>query len=65
MVFQSYALFPHMSVIENVSCGPSVQGASRRDAQAMAAEKLRLVGLTGLENRAPSELYGASSSGSP
>jgi iron(III) transport system ATP-binding protein len=58
MVFQSYALFPHMSVIENVAYGPSVQGASRRDAQAMAAEKLRLVGLTGLENRGPSELSG-------
>jgi iron(III) transport system ATP-binding protein len=58
MVFQSYALFPHMSVIENVAYGPSVQGASRRDAEAMAAEKLRLVGLTGLEKRAPSELSG-------
>jgi len=58
MVFQSYALFPHMSVIENVAYGPSVQGASRRDSEAMAAEKLRLVGLTGLEKRAPSELSG-------
>jgi iron(III) transport system ATP-binding protein len=58
MVFQSYALFPHMSVIENVAYGPSVQGASRRDAEAMAAEKLRLVGLSGLEKRAPSELSG-------
>jgi len=58
MVFQSYALFPHMSVLENVAYGPSVQGISRRDAQAMAAEKLRLVGLTGLEKRAPSELSG-------
>jgi iron(III) transport system ATP-binding protein len=58
MVFQSYALFPHMSVIENVAYGPSVQGASRRDAEAMAAEKLKLVGLSGLERRAPSELSG-------
>jgi iron(III) transport system ATP-binding protein len=58
MVFQSYALFPHMSVLENVAYGPSVQGASRRDAEAMAAEKLQLVGLTGLEKRSPSELSG-------
>ena len=36
MVFQSYALFPHMSVLENVAYGPTVQGASRRDAEAMA-----------------------------
>jgi len=58
MVFQSYALFPHMSVLENVAYGPSVQGISKREAQAMAVEKLRLVGLTGLEKRAPSELSG-------
>jgi iron(III) transport system ATP-binding protein len=58
MVFQSYALFPHMSVLENVAYGPSVQGASKKDAQAMAMEKLALVGLNGLEKRSPSELSG-------
>ncbi|HEY8381956.1 MAG TPA: ABC transporter ATP-binding protein [Microvirga sp.] len=58
MVFQSYALFPHMSVLENVAYGPSVQGVSKREAEAMAAEKLTLVGLSGLERRAPSELSG-------
>jgi iron(III) transport system ATP-binding protein len=58
MVFQSYALFPHMSVLENVAYGPSVQGVPKRDAQAMAMEKLGLVGLTGLEKRSPSELSG-------
>jgi iron(III) transport system ATP-binding protein len=47
-----------MSVLENVAYGPSVQGRSRREAEAMAVEKLRLVGLTGLEKRAPSELSG-------
>ncbi|MHB2169417.1 ABC transporter ATP-binding protein [Alsobacter sp. R-9] len=58
MVFQSYALFPHMNVLENVAYGPSVQGLPRQQAQQMAAEKLALVGLSGLEKRAPSELSG-------
>jgi iron(III) transport system ATP-binding protein len=58
MVFQSYALFPHMSVLENVSYGPRVQGAKKTDAYAMAMEKLTLVGLSGLEKRSPSELSG-------
>lgn len=58
MVFQSYALFPHMSVLENVAYGPTVQGLPKKRAEAMAMEKLELVGLTGLERRAPSELSG-------
>jgi iron(III) transport system ATP-binding protein len=58
MVFQSYALFPHMSVIDNVAYGPTVQGAGKARARAMAMEKIQLVGLTGLENRSPSELSG-------
>ncbi len=58
MVFQSYALFPHMTVLENVAYGPRVQGKRKSDAYAMAVEKLRLVGLSGLEKRSPSELSG-------
>jgi len=58
MVFQSYALFPHMSVLENVAYGPSVQGVPKKDAYEMAMEKLSLIGLKGLEKRAPSELSG-------
>jgi iron(III) transport system ATP-binding protein len=58
MVFQSYALFPHMTVLENASYGPSVSGIPKARAEAMAAEKLALVGLTGLEKRLPSELSG-------
>src|SRR5215207_7138474 len=58
MVFQSYALFPHMSVLENVAYGPTVQGVAKKDAYAMAMEKLSLVGLSGLEKRSPSELSG-------
>jgi iron(III) transport system ATP-binding protein len=58
MVFQSYALFPHMSVLENVAYGPTVQGAPKKEARALALEKLDLVGLNGLEKRSPSELSG-------
>jgi iron(III) transport system ATP-binding protein len=58
MVFQSYALFPHMSVLDNVAYGPTVQGAPKRQARELALEKLALVGLSGLEKRSPSELSG-------
>ena len=58
MVFQSYALFPHLTVLENAAYGPIVSGVRRREAQAMAAEKLALVGLAGVEARMPSELSG-------
>jgi iron(III) transport system ATP-binding protein len=58
MVFQSYALFPHMTVLENVAYGPVVSGKPRRLAHELAQEKLALVGLQGLDRRLPSELSG-------
>ena len=58
MVFQSYALFPHMTVMENVCYGLRASGIARRQAEQMAAEKLKSVGLTGFETRLPSELSG-------
>jgi len=58
MVFQSYALFPHMSVLENVAYGPLVQGIAKKEAYEMAMEKLDIIGLKGMEKRAPSELSG-------
>jgi len=58
MVFQSYALFPHMSVLDNVAYGPTVSGLPKTQAHAMAMEKLDLLGLTGFEKRMPSELSG-------
>jgi iron(III) transport system ATP-binding protein len=58
MVFQSYALFPHMTVLENVEYGPTVRGTSRRQARALAEEKLALVGLEKLGERLPAELSG-------
>jgi iron(III) transport system ATP-binding protein len=56
MVFQSYALFPHMSVLENVAYGPSVSGDPA--AKDKANEKLRMIGLEGFGQRMPSELSG-------
>ena len=58
MVFQSYALFPHMTVLENVSYGLVVSGMTKRDAHAQAEEGLAQVGLAGLGKRLPSELSG-------
>jgi iron(III) transport system ATP-binding protein len=58
MVFQSYALFPHMNVIDNAAYGPSVSGVPKARAREMGAEKLALVGLKGFETRLPSELSG-------
>jgi len=58
MVFQSYALFPHMTVLENVCYGLVASGIRRDRAAEQAAAKLRLVGLSGYEARLPSELSG-------
>jgi iron(III) transport system ATP-binding protein len=58
MVFQSYALFPHMTVLENACYGLRAAGIRRAQAEEMAMEKLRTVGLAGFEARLPSELSG-------
>ena len=58
MVFQSYALFPHMSVIDNVAYGFTVTGVKKREARERAQAGLELVGLVGYDARLPSELSG-------
>ena len=58
MVFQSYALFPHMTVMENVSYGLRQSSLSRAAQDAKAREGLALVGLAGFDDRLPSELSG-------
>ena len=58
LVFQSYALFPHMTVLENVCYGLRASGVKKPRAIELAMEKLALVGLTGYERRLPSELSG-------
>jgi spermidine/putrescine ABC transporter ATP-binding subunit len=57
-VFQAYALFPHMSVLDNVAYGLKQRGASRGERHAQAREALELVRLLGKENSRPAELSG-------
>ena len=58
MVFQSYALFPHMSVLENVAYGLGFSGFPKVEARDRALAGLDLVGLKGYDDRLPSELSG-------
>ena len=58
MVFQSYALFPHMTVLENVCYGPLSMRVDKAKARELAHAKLEMLGLDGLEQRLPSELSG-------
>ena len=58
MVFQDYALFPHMTVQENVAYGLKVQGVRRGDTRQRVEAALAQVGLTGLGGRSPFQLSG-------
>ncbi len=58
MVFQSFALFPHLSVAENVDFPLSVRGLSRADRQQRVVDALRMVHLDMLADRYPRELSG-------
>jgi putative spermidine/putrescine transport system ATP-binding protein len=57
-VFQDYALFPHMTVAENVEYGLRVRGISRKDRRTRAEAMLERVRLPGLGNRKPVQLSG-------
>src|SRR5713101_1392419 len=58
MVFQDYALFPHMSVAENVGYGPRLARVGTDAARKRVRETLEFLGLTGLERRYPNQLSG-------
>jgi len=58
MMFQSYALFPHMNVARNVGFGLVQDGLAKRDIAQKVADLLRLVRLEGLEDRKPDQLSG-------
>ena len=57
-VFQDYALFPHMSVLDNVAYGLRVKGVGKRERSERAAEALQMVRLPGVEARRPIQLSG-------
>jgi putative spermidine/putrescine transport system ATP-binding protein len=57
-VFQDYALFPHMTVGENVAYGLRVKGVPRRERRGRVEEVLRIVRLPGLADRKPIQLSG-------
>ena len=58
MVFQNYAVWPHMKVFNNVVYGLKIQRMSKQSIQEKAQRVLGLVGLTGLEDRYPTQLSG-------
>ena len=58
MVFQSYALFPHLSVAENIAFGLKVRKVPSDERQTRLARVAELVGLAGLMDRKPAQLSG-------
>ncbi len=58
MVFQSYGLFPHMTVAENIAYGLKLRGIDTSDRNKKVEEFLALVGLEGKGDRSPSQLSG-------
>jgi sn-glycerol 3-phosphate transport system ATP-binding protein len=58
MVFQSYALFPHLSVAENIVFGLKVRRVAKAERKERLAKALALTGLSGLEHRKPAQLSG-------
>jgi putative spermidine/putrescine transport system ATP-binding protein len=57
-VFQDYALFPHMSVRQNIEYGLRVKGVTKSERRVQADRALDMVRLTGLGNRKPAQLSG-------
>jgi putative spermidine/putrescine transport system ATP-binding protein len=57
-VFQDYALFPHMTVGDNIGYGLRVKGVPRAERRERVQRALRMVRLTGLEGRRPNQLSG-------
>ncbi|WP_316190561.1 ABC transporter ATP-binding protein [Bradyrhizobium sp. SZCCHNS2096] len=58
MMFQNYALFPHLSVYDNIAFGLRRAGMARREIASRVAEMVALVRLEGLEKRKPDQLSG-------
>jgi putative spermidine/putrescine transport system ATP-binding protein len=58
IVFQNYALWPHMTVAENIGFGPKLAGMTRADIDKRIKDALALTALSGLESRFPRQLSG-------
>ncbi len=58
MVFQDYALYPHMTAEKNMTFGLTVRGVPRKEAQKRAARAARLLGIEGLLGKKPAALSG-------
>jgi ABC-type Fe3+/spermidine/putrescine transport system ATPase subunit len=58
IVFQNYALFPHMTVVDNVAYGLRARGIARDEIARRVADSLAIMKLTGLEDRKPRQLSG-------
>ena len=58
MVFQSYAIFPHLSVFENIAYGLKIKKIAGAELRRQVGDVLALTELTGLENRQPNQLSG-------
>ncbi len=58
VVFQNYALFPHMTVLENVGYGLRIRGRPKAETAEVARRALKRVGLHGVEDRFPSQISG-------
>ncbi len=58
MVFQSYAIFPHLNVFDNIVYGLKIKKLSASEIRRRADEVMKLTQLTGLEDRAPNQLSG-------
>lgn len=58
VVFQDYALFPHLTVAENIGFGPRSLGASRKDAKVQSCEQMLSLGITELADQRPGQISG-------
>ena len=58
MVFQNYALFPHLSVFENLAFPLKVRKIDKAEIEERINKTLKMVSLTGFENRMPAQLSG-------
>jgi len=58
VVFQDYALFPHLSVEQNIAFGPRSLGASKKEAHTQSQAQMNSLGITELANRKPGQISG-------